>query len=322
MIEFRNVTKYYGRTKALNGVDLEVAEGTVCVCIGPSGCGKSTALKLINRLLEPTSGEILVNGKSIQQRSAVRLRREIGYVIQSVGLFPHMTVAQNIGIVPKLFGRDSKWRAQRAEELLELIGLDPDRYLGKYPAQLSGGEAQRIGVARALAANQPILLMDEPFGAVDPLNREILQGEFLSLQKKLRKTIVFVTHDLDEAIRMGDSIAIMNEGRIIQHDTPEHILAQPADRFVSDFVGTDRAIKRLVRFSIDDYMRTDDIPTDSAELSISRKERLTIYHTLRDALSRLLAGDHRSLPVFSSQGEAVGRIFLEDIRRITQEAYR
>ena len=317
MIELRNVTKRYAEVTALDGISLKVPEGTVCVCIGPSGCGKSTTLKLVNRLLEPSSGEVLVQGRPVRDRPAVLLRREIGYVIQSVGLFPHMTVEQNIGIVPKLFGRDSAWRRRRAHELLEMIGLDPGRYLQAYPAQLSGGEAQRIGVARALAANQPILLMDEPFGAVDPLNREVLQAEFLDLQRSLRKTILFVTHDLDEAIRMGDSIAIMDQGRIVQHDTPERILAEPATGFVRDFVGADRAIKRLVRFSVRDYMRPAEGAAGAADSH--HKNRLTGYHTLRDALSRLLSADLTNLPVFSLDGEMIGSIHLEDIRRIAQE---
>lgn len=313
MIEFREVSKFYGNVKAVDSISLRIPSGTVCVCIGPSGCGKSTTLKLVNRLLELSSGTLLVDGVPVSERSPVALRREIGYVIQSVGLFPHMNVAQNIGIVPRLFGRDAAWRRARAEELLNMIGLDPAVYMGKYPAQLSGGEAQRIGVARALAANQPILLMDEPFGAVDPLNREVLQAEFIALQRTLKKTIIFVTHDLDEAIRMADSIAIMQDGRIVQHDTPEKILAEPANRFVEDFVGSDRALKRLVRFSIADYMRECGEQVDA----VAEKERLTPYHTLRDALSRLLAGDRRSLTVFELDGRAVGCIHLSDIRAMT-----
>ncbi|AFG37184.1 ABC transporter ATP-binding protein [Spirochaeta africana] len=357
MIELRNVSKRYGSVTALDGVSLVVPEGSVCVCIGPSGCGKSTTLKLVNRLLEPSDGEVLVNGQSVRSRSAVQLRREIGYVIQSVGLFPHMTVAENIGIVPRLFGRDAAWRRTRAEELLQLIGLDPGRYMQAYPAQLSGGEAQRIGVARALAANQPILLMDEPFGAVDPLNREVLQAEFLDLQRKLRKTILFVTHDLDEAIRMGDMIAIMNQGQVVQHDTPERILAQPASRFVADFVGVDRAIKRLVRFSVRDYLRPlpaapsagaaaagaaavngrPETGTGAAaygtgaavagtaatgSAAAASRDLLTGYHTLRDALSRLLSADLAHLPVYSLEGQQIGTVHLSDIRRITQEVAR
>ncbi len=254
MIEFQEVRKEYGTVVALDGVSFTVPDGTVTVLIGPSGCGKSTSLKLINRLLEPTDGYVRVDGRPVKTFSPHDLRRGIGYVIQSVGLFPHMTVEANIGIVPRLLGWSRADRKTRARELLELIGLDPEQYAGKFPAQLSGGEAQRVGVARALAANPPILLMDEPFGAVDPLNREVLQQEFLRVQQKLRKTVVFVTHDLDEAITVADHVVIMDRGRVVQQGTPEEILARPRDDFVRSFVGTDRSLRRLVRFTTGEYV--------------------------------------------------------------------
>lgn len=255
MIEFREVSKYYGDFRALDGINLTVSDGSVCVLIGPSGCGKSTTLRLINRMIDPSKGEILVDGRPVGDRRAEELRRTIGYVIQSVGLLPHMSVEENIGIVPNLLGWQKSRTADRAHELLTLVGLSPEQYATKFPHQLSGGEAQRVGVARALAADPPILLMDEPFGAVDPLNREVLQGEFINIQRKLKKTVVFVTHDLDEAIRVADVVVLMQSGSIVQVDSPEDILAHPKNRFVRNFVGADRALKRLSRFVVRDYMR-------------------------------------------------------------------
>ena len=257
MIRLENVTKLYDATTAVDGLSLEVAAGEVCVLIGPSGCGKTTTLRMINRLIEPTSGTILVDGRDVMDRSPEELRRSMGYVIQSVGLFPHITVADNILTVPKLLGWERARMDARARDLLQLVGLDPGEYGGKYPRQLSGGEAQRVGVARALAADPPVLLMDEPFGAVDPLTRERLQAEFARIQRELRKTVVFVTHDVDEAIRLADRIAVMRDGRLQQYDTPERILDHPANTFVHDFMGADRALKRLGRVRVDSVMRTD-----------------------------------------------------------------
>ncbi len=254
MIELQHVTKKYADTIAVNDLSLEVLDGEVSVLIGPSGCGKSTTLKMINSMLEPTSGDIIVNGTNVRRLEPEDLRRGIGYVIQNIGLFPHMTVAKNISVVPRLLGWDKNRIDKRTDELLKLIDLGPQEYRGKYPHELSGGEAQRIGVARALAADPPILLMDEPFGAVDPLTRERLQVEFARIQKQLRKTVVFVTHDLDEAIRLADQIILMRKGQIAQHDTPEQILAHPNSKFVRDFIGTDRALKRLSRYMVCDYM--------------------------------------------------------------------
>ena len=254
MIELLGVDKDYDGVPAVRGLDLTVALGEVCVLIGPSGCGKSTTLRLINRLLEPTRGLVRVEGRDTRTLRPALLRRRIGYVIQGVGLFPHMTVAENIGVVPRLLGWSRARREARADELLARVGLEAARYRGKLPRELSGGEAQRVGVARALAADPPVLLMDEPFGAVDPLTREVLQGEFLRLQRELRKTVVFVTHDLDEAVRLADRIVLMRAGRIVQADAPEDLLARPASPFVRSFVGTDRALKRLVRFQAGDFM--------------------------------------------------------------------
>jgi osmoprotectant transport system ATP-binding protein len=255
MIELIDITKKYGEFTAVDGITLEVKGGEVCVLLGPSGCGKSTTLKIINRMLEPSSGRVLIEGKNVRDFKPELLRRKIGYVIQYVGLFPHMTVGENIGIVPKLLGWERTRTVMRTEQLLQLIGLDPGSYRSKYPHELSGGEAQRIGVARALAADPPILLMDEPFGAVDPLTREVLQTEFVKIQKELKKTVVFVTHDLEEAIRVAVRIALMKQGKIVQHDIPENILAHPKNKFVHDFIGADRALKRLSRFPVSNIMR-------------------------------------------------------------------
>jgi osmoprotectant transport system ATP-binding protein len=253
-VEFRAVSKRYpGAEKAaVDALDLTVEGGEICVLVGPSGSGKTTAMRMVNRMVEITEGEILIGGTSVRERSPAQLRREIGYVIQQIGLFPHRTVAANIATVPRLLGWDRARTEERTRELIGLVQLDPD--LGdRFPAQLSGGQQQRVGVARALAANPGVMLMDEPFGAVDPINRERLQNEFLRLQAELRKTILFVTHDIDEAIKMGDRIAILREGgHLAQYATPAELLMAPADAFVEDFVGADRALKRLALLRVSD----------------------------------------------------------------------
>jgi osmoprotectant transport system ATP-binding protein len=262
-VRFENATKRYGSSTeaAVERLNLEVPAGEVCVLVGPSGCGKTTAMRLVNRTVELSEGDVTIDGESVRKRDPAKLRREIGYVIQEVGLFPHRTIAQNIGTVPQLLG----WKKDRIEartaELIELIGLDPE-LRERYPAQLSGGQQQRVGVARALAADPPVMLMDEPFGAIDPINRERLQNEFLRLQAEIRKTILFVTHDIDEAIKMGDRIAIMRKGgHLAQFATPAELLMAPADEFVEDFVGADRALKRLA------LMRVSDIDLWEAPLA-------------------------------------------------------
>jgi osmoprotectant transport system ATP-binding protein len=251
IVEFEHVSKQYdvrakGTPGAVNDLSLEVPAGKICVLVGPSGCGKTTSLKMVNRLIEPTSGRILLDGVDTATRDVTELRRSIGYVIQQVGLFPHQTIGENVVVVPRLLGWSPARRRERAAELLELVGLDPARYRDRYPSQLSGGERQRVGVARALAADPPVMLMDEPFGAVDPIVRDRLQNEFLRLQEELAKTILFVTHDIDEAIKMGDLVAVMKTGgHLAQYGPPSEILAAPADDFVARFVGADRGLKRL-----------------------------------------------------------------------------
>ncbi len=249
VVAFEHVTKRYGGPGAPPAVDdlsLTVPAGEICVLVGPSGCGKTTSMKMVNRLIEPTSGRITIGGEDVASLPAVELRRRIGYVIQQVGLFPHLTVGENVSVVPRLLRWPATRIRERSDELLDLIGLEPGQYRDRYPTELSGGERQRVGVARALAADPPVMLMDEPFGAVDPIRRDRLQNEFLRLQEQVRKTVVFVTHDVDEAIKMADRIAILQRGGILaQYDTPAAILANPASEFVERFVGADRGLKRL-----------------------------------------------------------------------------
>jgi osmoprotectant transport system ATP-binding protein len=253
-VRYEETTKVYpgASEPAVDHLSLEVPAGEICVLVGPSGCGKTTAMRMVNRTVEITSGDVLVGDQSVRDREPAQLRREIGYVIQQIGLFPHRTINENIGAVPQLLGWKRDRIRERAAELLELIGLDPE--LGdRYPAQLSGGQQQRVGVARALAADPLVMLMDEPFGAIDPINRERLQNEFLRLQAEIRKTVLFVTHDIDEAIKMGDRIAVMREGgRVEQYATPAELLMAPANEFVEDFVGADRALKRLALMRVRD----------------------------------------------------------------------
>ena len=307
MIRMENVTKRYaeGAIPSVDNLTLEVPEGSTVALIGPSGCGKTTTMRMINRLIEPTEGRIFVNGEDVMRADPVQLRRHIGYVIQNVGLFPHMTIAENIAAVPNLLGWDQPRIAKRTAELLDLVGLDPKEMLNRYPRQLSGGQRQRIGVARALAADPAVLLMDEPFGAIDPIARARLQDEFRQILSRVRKTVVLVTHDLDEAIRLGDRIAIMRAGRIVQYDTPDAILSRPADDFVSNFVGVDRAIKRLSLFSVADaaIAGAPTVATSSVSASLN----------LRDALSLMVAGNTGVLAVTGDDGTVTGHLTREAI---------
>ncbi len=262
-VAYQGATKRYGDSTepAVDKLSLEVEAGQICVLVGPSGCGKTTALRMVNRTVEMTEGDIRIGDASVRDRPAAELRREIGYVIQQIGLFPHRTIADNIATVPNLLGWEKERTARRVDELIELIGLEPE-LRDRFPGQLSGGQQQRVGVARALAGDPPVMLMDEPFGAIDPINRERLQNEFLRLQREIRKTILFVTHDIDEAIKMGDRIAIMHKGgKLAQYATPAELLMSPADDFVEDFVGADRALKRLA------LMRVSDIDLWQAPLA-------------------------------------------------------
>ncbi|MBN9135062.1 ABC transporter ATP-binding protein [Phyllobacterium sp.] len=307
MINMEHVTKRYGEgsVASVDDLSLIVPEGSTVALIGPSGCGKTTTMRMINRLIDPTEGRIIVNGEDVTKVDPVILRRHIGYVIQQVGLFPHMTIAQNIAAVPKLLGWDEVRIRNRTDELLHLVGLDPAEMLKRYPRQLSGGQRQRIGVARALAADPPVLLMDEPFGAIDPIARTRLQDEFRQILQRVRKTVVLVTHDLDEAIRLGDRIAIMKSGTIVQYDTPDAILSHPADAFVENFVGIDRAIKRLSLFTVGDAM-TADKPRDGAHPVASTSN-------LRDALALMVAANSDVLAVMDGAGAVTGRLTRDAI---------
>jgi osmoprotectant transport system ATP-binding protein len=309
-LEFREATKRYpgSDSPAVDRLSLTVEAGEICVLVGPSGCGKTTAMRMVNRMIDITEGDILLDGVSVRERSPADLRREIGYAIQQIGLFPHVTIAENIGTVPRLLGRDRAWIQRRAAELLELVGLDAD-LAGRYPAQLSGGQRQRVGVARAIAANPPLLLMDEPFGAVDPINRERLQNEFLRLHAELRKTTVFVTHDIDEAIKMGDRIAVMREGgRLVQYASPAELLAHPADEFVEGFVGADRALKLLSLERVADAPLGP--PDGAAAVTVRPEERL------RDALSKLLLAGGSAAAVTAGDGTVTGTLTIAGIEEV------
>jgi osmoprotectant transport system ATP-binding protein len=275
-VEFQHVSKQYGpQGAAVNDLSLLVPAGEMCVLVGPSGCGKTTSLKMVNRLVEPTSGRVLIDGEDVMSVDVTELRRRIGYVIQQIGLFPHQNIADNVATVPRLLGWPKKRIAARVDELLELIGLDPGRVKNRYPAQLSGGERQRVGVARAMAAEPPVMLMDEPFGAVDPIVRERLQNEFLRLHRTLGTTVLFVTHDIDEAIKMGNRVAVMQQGgHLAQYAPPAELLLNPASDFVARFVGVDRGLKRLTLLDVSDVALQEAPTAREGETAESVRRRV------------------------------------------------
>jgi osmoprotectant transport system ATP-binding protein len=310
-IVFDHVTKRYpGRPDpAVRDLTLTVPAGAICCLVGPSGAGKTTAMKMVNRLIDITDGDIRIGGRSVRALDVTELRRGIGYVIQQVGLFPHMTVADNVATVPRLLGRRKEDTARRVDELLELVDLPAQDYRERFPAQLSGGERQRVGLARALAGDPPVMLMDEPFGAVDPITRKRLQHELLRIQRELRKTIIFVTHDIDEAILLSDRIAILREGGVLaQYDTPEAILARPADDFVERFIGGDRGLKLL------SLKRLDEV--ELAPLDSNEGPSAPGSTTLRDALSQMIAAGSRSLVVVDDQGSPRGVVTLDALAEL------
>ena len=342
-LELKDVSKRYaGADKpAIRGLSFKVPAGDICVLVGPSGCGKTTAMRMVNRMIDITEGDILLDGQSVRGRKPAELRREIGYVIQQIGLFPHLTIGDNIATVPRLLGWDRKRISARVDELMELISL-PAETRNRYPAEVSGGQRQRVGVARALAADPPLMLMDEPFGAIDPITRERLQNEFLRLQEDIRKTVVFVTHDIDEAIKMGDRIAIMREGGVLaQYDTPERILADPADEFVARFVGLDRGLKRLALSKLSDLSLddADSVRDGTPAPGGSDPDRVVFVDgqsrpvgrlgrdrepepigpigdpdtSLRDALSLIMSDENRPLVVVDADGAVAGLARLEVI---------
>jgi osmoprotectant transport system ATP-binding protein len=303
------VTKVYEGTSrpAIDDLSLTIPVGEICVLIGPSGGGKTTAMKMINRLISITSGDITIDGTSVNALEKTELRRGIGYVIQQIGLFPHMTVEHNIGTVPRLLGWEKDRIRARARELLELVGLDPDEHAQRYPRQLSGGQRQRVGLARAMAADPPLMLMDEPFGAIDPITRERLQNDFLRLHREIRKTVVFVTHDIDEAIKMGDRVCILREGGVLaQYDTPEAILAAPADDFVAQFVGADRGLKRLALRRLEEVSLLPVPDADGAKVP-----EASCKTTLRDALSLMLTEGSSGVIVRGEDGGVQGYLTFD-----------
>lgn len=310
MIEIKNVTKIYDGIRAVNQLNLTVRDGEIFVLLGSSGCGKSTTLNMINRLIEPTEGNIYIDGKDIKDFKPEILRRSIGYVVQGTGLFPNMTVGQNIGIVPKMLKWNSQEIKRRVKELLEMIGLDPDKYVKKYPHQLSGGEAQRIGVARALAANPGILLMDEPFGAVDPINRANLQNEFMKLQKKLHTTVVLVTHDIGEAMKMGDRIALMDQGKLQGVGTPRELLCNKDNQFICEFMGNDSFINILNCYTVKEYVQPVNV---QAGISIHETDNL------KDAMAKMIENAVNVLDVTNDQGIVCGQIEINRLVHVLKE---
>lgn len=311
MISLEHVTKRYADAVAVDDLTLEIAEGELAILLGPSGCGKTTTLRAINRMHDIDAGTIVVDGVNVMERSPDELRRHMGYVIQSVGLFPHMTIARNIGIVPRLLGWDNARIERRVNELIELVGLDVADHARKKPAQLSGGQQQRVGVARALAADPPVLLMDEPFGALDPISRQRLQVEFLRLQRELGKTVVFVTHDVEEAVALGDRIALMDRGRLVQFDPPERLWQHPATPFVTEFFGRELGLKIMSRHRVGDVVLA---PGDGTGLT-----HVSAEDSLKDALATLVSCGGEGLAVRGPGGEPLGVVTFDAIVNAMKE---
>jgi osmoprotectant transport system ATP-binding protein len=314
-IVFDHVTKRYGNSPrpAVDDLSITIPAGEICVLIGPSGGGKSTAMRMVNRLISITEGDITIDGESVKKLDPVELRRGIGYVIQQIGLFPHMTAEANVATVPRLLGWEKSRTRERVRELLDLVGLDPDEHGGRYPAQLSGGQRQRVGLARAMAVDPPLMLMDEPFGAIDPVTRERLQNDFLRLHREVRKTVIFVTHDIDEAIKMGHHICLLRQGgRLAQYGTPEEILAAPADEFVADFVGADRGLKRL------SLRRVGDVELEPAN-GAGGLPVVDARTSLRDAVSVMLADGGGAVAVRDGEGQVQGQLTLTVVSRLLTE---
>ncbi|MCD4839879.1 betaine/proline/choline family ABC transporter ATP-binding protein [Neobacillus sedimentimangrovi] len=305
MIEFKNITKKYRSKTVINSFSLEIEAGQLVVFIGPSGCGKTTLLKMINKLIQPTSGQIFVNGSDITEMDPIELRRNIGYVIQNTGLFPHMTIKENLELIPKLKGEDPRLIEKKTNELLEMVGLDPKEYLNRYPKELSGGQQQRVGVARAFSTNSDIILMDEPFSALDPVTRSSLQDELFQMQKELNKTIIFVTHDMDEAIKIADKICILKDGDILQYDTPENILKNPANEFVAEFIGKRRVWNNPELLLAEDIM-------------ISNPIKITARRTVLQAIEIMKEHKVDSLMVTDKNNILLGMVTLKGIQLLNR----
>ena len=327
MLKFEHVSKVYkGKKWAVNDLNFEIEKGEFIVLIGPSGCGKTTTMKMINRLIEPTSGKIYIDGENILDMDPVILRRKIGYVIQQIGLFPHMTIEQNITLVPRLLKWSVEKRRKRAEELLELVDMTPD-YLDRYPHELSGGQKQRIGVLRALAADQPLILMDEPFGALDPITRDSLQTEFKKLQKRLGKTIVFVTHDMDEALKLADRIVIMRAGRIVQFDTPDEILRNPANDFVEEFIGKERLTAQRTQVqTVEEIMNPDPVTVTgdvllSEAIRIMKQKRVDSLLVINDDGQLQGYIDFGIINEARSRNQTVAQAMLQDVFKVERGTY-
>jgi osmoprotectant transport system ATP-binding protein len=309
-IELLNVTKQYPNQDqaAVENFSMKINPGELIMLVGPSGCGKTTTMKMINRIIEPTGGSITIDGEDVLSLDQNTLRRRIGYVIQQIGLFPHMTIAENVSVVPKLLGWSKEKTAARVEELLSVVELDPKTFLNRYPKQLSGGQQQRVGVARALAADPPVMLMDEPFGATDPITREKLQAEFLRLQESIGKTIVFVTHDFDEAIKLGDRIAVLGpKSKIEQFDTPAKILANPASAYVSSFIGEGAALKRLA------LLLVGNTKMGASSKAHAKAGTVKVSDNLREALDRIVLAGGNTIGVLDASGATVGSLSIEQI---------
>ncbi|MCL6270793.1 ABC transporter ATP-binding protein [Sansalvadorimonas sp. 2012CJ34-2] len=302
MITLDKLTKIFdtpnGSITAADHISMEVPTGEICVLLGPSGCGKTTTLKMVNRIIPATSGRVLIHGEDTSQMNTVDLRRNIGYVIQQIGLFPNMTIEDNISVVPKLLGWSAEKYKKRALELLDLVALDPAIFLKRYPSELSGGQQQRVGVIRALAADPKVMLMDEPFGAIDPINREVIQDEFLKMQKELQKTILFVSHDIDEAVKMGDKIAIFREGKLEQYAAPDDLLAHPANDFIAGFVGNDRTLKRLQLVTAGEVMQQNP-------------SMVTLDQPLDEALQLMESRDLEAVTVVNREQKPIGMVRRE-----------
>lgn len=309
MIEFRNITKIFKNNEVLKNINLSINKGEFVVLIGPSGCGKTTTLKMINKLITPSTGAIYVKGQDISTQDTIELRRDIGYVIQQTGLFPHMTVGENIGLVPTLKKWEDDKIVEKTKELLEMVGMPAEEYIHRYPCELSGGQQQRVGVARAFATNSDIILMDEPFSALDPITRNQLQDELFNLQQELKKTIVFVTHDMDEALKLGDRICIMKDGDIVQFDTPEHILKNPANIYVEEFIGRNRIWQQP------EFIKAEDI-------MISEPVKTTGNRTIVQSIEIMKSNKVDSLLIVDKDNSLKGIVTLKDLRKDDSKSLR